>query len=53
MMGHKICFNGEIWIIIPKLSFLTGALAHYEHSHLDLSCLKYFFFFFFVLPVFT
>ena len=19
MMGYKICFNGEIWIIIPKL----------------------------------
>ena len=29
MMGHKICFNEEIWIIIPKLSllpFLSGAL---------------------------
>ena len=22
MMDHKICFNGEIWIIIPKLSLL-------------------------------
>ena len=22
MMGHKICFEGEIWIIIPKLSLL-------------------------------
>ena len=22
MMGHKICVNGEIWIIIPKLSLL-------------------------------
>ena len=21
-MGHKICFNGEIWLIIPKLSLL-------------------------------
>ena len=20
MMGHKICFYGEIWLIIPKLS---------------------------------
>ena len=20
MMGHKICFSGEIWLIIPKLS---------------------------------
>ena len=33
MMGHKICFNREIWKIIPKLSldyprypFLSGAL---------------------------
>ena len=22
MMGHKICFNGKIWKIIPKLSLL-------------------------------
>ena len=22
MMGHKICYYGEIWIIIPKLSSL-------------------------------
>ena len=22
MMGHKICFSEEIWIIIPKLSLL-------------------------------
>ena len=22
MMGHKICFYGEIWTIIPKLSLL-------------------------------
>ena len=22
MMGHKICLNGEIWQIIPKLSLL-------------------------------
>ena len=20
MMGHKICFYGEIWLIIPKLT---------------------------------
>ena len=20
MMGHKICFNREIWLIIPKVS---------------------------------
>ena len=25
MMGHRICFKGEIWLIIPKLS-LSGAL---------------------------
>ena len=23
MMGHKICFCGEIWLIIPKLSLLS------------------------------
>ena len=23
MMGHKICFHGEIWLIIPKLSLLS------------------------------
>ena len=22
MMGHKICVDGEIWLIIPKLSLL-------------------------------
>ena len=22
MMGHKICFYGEVWIVIPKLSLL-------------------------------
>ena len=22
MMGHKICFNGQIWLIIAKLSLL-------------------------------
>ena len=30
MMGHKICFYGKIWIIIPKLSLLailSGALT--------------------------
>ena len=29
MMGHKICFSGDLWTIIPKLSllpFLIGAL---------------------------
>ena len=23
MMGHKICFYREMWLIIPKLSLLT------------------------------
>ena len=23
MIGHKICFNGEMWITIPKLSLLS------------------------------
>ena len=23
MMGHRICFCGEIWLIIPKLSLLN------------------------------
>ena len=30
MMGHNICFYGEIWLIIPQLSllpFLSGALV--------------------------
>ena len=30
MMGHKICFYEQIWLIIPKLSllpFLSGALT--------------------------
>ena len=22
MMGHKICFYGEMWLIIPKLSLM-------------------------------
>ena len=22
MIGHKICFYGEMWLIIPKLSLL-------------------------------
>ena len=31
MMGHKIFFYGEIWLLIPKLSlysFLSGALSY-------------------------
>ena len=32
MVGHKVCFNGEILLIIPQLfllPFLSGALAKY------------------------
>ena len=38
MMGHKICFNGEKWIIIPNLSLLlllswsTDKVALYEDN---------------------
>ena len=28
MMGHKICFYGEIWTIIPKLSVNTSYLEN-------------------------
>ena len=35
MIGHKICFHEEIWLIIPKLSFLSGAL---NNSTLALNC---------------
>ena len=33
MVGHKICFYGEIWLVIPKLSLLpllSGALVENE-----------------------
>ena len=33
IMESKVCFNGEIWIIVPKLSlllFLSGALQKYS-----------------------
>ena len=41
MMGHKICFYGEIWIIIPKLSLLplliwsTGKSSLPGNYHLE------------------
>ena len=31
MVGHKICFYGKIWLVIPKLSllpFLSGTLLN-------------------------
>ena len=39
MMGHKICFYGEIWQILPRFSllpFLSGALLHWLQFHLHL-----------------
>ena len=37
IMGHKICFNGEIWKIwkIPVMPFLSGALGNYRTLPLD------------------
>ena len=43
MMGCKICFHEEIWIIIPKLTLLllliwsTGCLFQSNPKDLDLS----------------
>ena len=33
MMGHKICFSEEIWIIIPKLSLLLLLIWSPENKH--------------------
>ena len=33
MMGHNICFDEEIQIIIPKLSLLTLIWSTGEHNH--------------------
>ena len=32
MMGHKICFYGEIWLIIPKLSLLPLLMGNTARS---------------------
>ena len=43
MMGHKICFYEEIWIIIPKLfqyPFLSGALGELLFVGLKLFCMQ-------------
>ena len=39
MVGHKICFYGEMWLIIPELSLLllliwSSALLHLERPQL-------------------
>ena len=33
MMGHKICFDGEIWLIIPKLSLLPHLICSNVKIH--------------------
>ena len=33
MMGHKICFRGEIWLIIPKLSLLPLLISSNVYTH--------------------
>ena len=35
MMGHKICFYGEIWLIIPKLSLLPLLIWSNGNSFCD------------------
>ena len=64
MMGHKICFYGEIWLIIPKLSlltFLSGAIIKLLYQELlflfqfiYLLLLSYLFihFFYYFFPIF-
>ena len=40
MMGHKICFYGEIWLIIPKLSMLfLIRFSFRRRSNVGLHCL--------------
>ena len=36
MMGHKICFNEEIWIIIPKLSLLLLLIWSTAYNYLNI-----------------
>ena len=48
MMGHKICFHGEIWLIIPELSLLpfliwsTGVwlLMRLNHAFRIANCVR-------------
>ena len=37
MMGHIICFNGKIWIIIPKLFLLPLLIWSTERGSLSLT----------------
>ena len=36
MMGHKICFYGGIWLIIPKLSLLPLLIR--SQASVEVSC---------------
>ena len=36
MMGHKICFNTEIWLIIPKLALLPLLIWRAENYCINL-----------------
>ena len=36
MMGHKIGFNGEIWLIIPKLSLLPLLICSTRNCSLSM-----------------
>ena len=39
MRGHKICFYGEIWLIIPKLSLLPLLIWSTDGSLVSIRCL--------------
>ena len=41
MMGHKICFYGEIWLIIPKLSLLPLLIWSIGHVVVVVALLFY------------
>ena len=43
MMGHKICFSGEIWPIIPKLSLLLLLIWSPDPDEAAYNELPYFF----------
>ena len=35
MMGHKVCFYGELWLIIPKLSLLSPLIWSTDPPYKD------------------
>ena len=40
MMAYKICFSGEIWIIIPKLSLLLLLIWSPDSGSVDQSVIS-------------